>query len=328
MDLKLETFSFRSGESVLFGKPEIWKEIEDVLLAPVTDFWSFSRNKYIKYLDDRFQEMGWENDLALTKQGKGPMKLMDFRKEAIGIQIGINSNSPKSDFLNLQIAKATPSAKIDAGVYITTTSNFQQKISSESGDRWTGSNFQTAKRDLQSSARLLKIPIYLVGLEAVDVPLENVNLDRTAPFIIKELALAFLQQKYGKRIEKKVRVTSKRIDLEFDGLMRLLDKDVVLSIMVSEYMNGLPPRDLSKAVHQLIEQVKQYQQVTRPEICMRFIMLGPSGSEESVKATALEGMALGWSEGIEIECETYPFEEFDNFLAEMRNKLLAKTATV
>ena len=207
MDIKLEKFSFRSGESVLFGKPAIWKEIEDTLLDPEVDIWSLPRRKYLNFLDNRFQKMGWESQPSLIKQGQDPIKLMDFRKETIGIQIGIQSHSPKSDYHNLQIATTTPAAKIDAGVYITATSNFQQKISDESGDRWTGSNFQTAKRDLQSASRLLQVPIYLIGLEAVDVPLENIDLNRTAPFVIKELALAFLQQKYAKRIEKKVRVT-------------------------------------------------------------------------------------------------------------------------
>ena len=65
---------------------------------------------------------------------------MDFMKERIGIEVGFGHASFIGiDLLKFQIASYSGLDKIDIGIYIVTTKNFQKTMKNEFQQNWEGS---------------------------------------------------------------------------------------------------------------------------------------------------------------------------------------------
>ena len=111
--------------------------------------------------------------------------------------------------------------------------------------------------------------------------------------------------------------------IELDGVIRLKDKDIILSIEISENANALPSRLLGNAVSDKIDMIREYQEITRPEVCLRFILVGPFKSSFIDGIFGSDGIASGWDTDIEIEYEAHSWEEFESFLARKRESLLS-----
>lgn len=325
MKLDLEKFSFRSGEIHLNVKTEIKQEIEDIILAqsPVISKWS--RDEYLRIIQADFAAKGWliPPPMLDRKSGKSA-PLMDFVKDRVGIKLGLHSASPQVELLRFQKAQEFIETQIDLGVYICTTAKSQQELGKASGKPWSGPNFHTIVRGLKQLNRMLTVPVCVIGLDVVEAPVRTIDIDNTPPSLMKEFILSFLEEQYGKRIDKNVRVLGKRVDEVFDGVLRLQEKDVILALEISRSSGRFPTRLLSDSIGTFLEAVREYKKITRPEACLRFVLIGEFSSSFISGVFGDAGVAYGWTEDMEVEYEAHTYEEFEEYLAKKREALLSQ----
>lgn len=322
MKLDLEKYSYKSGELHLNTKAAIKEELEGILLAqsPQIDRWS--RDEYVRIIQTDFLAKGWLVPPPMADRGGKSIALMDFMKDRVGVKLGFHSSSPQSDILRFQKAQEFAQTKLDLGVYVVTTAGCQQKLGQMSGKPWAGPNFHTVTRSLKSINRMVSLPVCVIGLDMVEAVVRTINMDATPPSTMKELILSFLENYYGKRIDKNVRVVGKRVNEIFDGVVRLPEKDVILALEVSRSAGTFPTRLMSDSIGPFIEAVKEYQLITRPEASLRFILVGEFSPTFVQDVFGDAGVAFGWSSEIEVEYEAHTFEEFEAYLASKREALL------
>ena len=92
---------------------------------------------------------------------------MDFLKERVGIEVGFGHASFIGiDLLKFQVASYSGLDKIDVGVYIATTKQFQRIMLSQFKQNWEGSlTFEKIQRYLPHFKSAIQIPIYVIGIE-------------------------------------------------------------------------------------------------------------------------------------------------------------------
>jgi len=139
MNLRLQKFSYRFAEQVLNSKLALKQEIEDVLLDAGIDIASLSRPHFNEVLKDLFAKKGWESQPHVFDERQDPSAKMDFLKERVRIEVGFGHASFIGiDLLKFQIASYSGLDKIDAGIYIVTTRNFQKKMKQQYSQNWEG----------------------------------------------------------------------------------------------------------------------------------------------------------------------------------------------
>lgn len=324
MKLDLEKFSFRSGEIHLNTKMEIKQEIEDIILAqsPVITRWS--RDEYLRIIQSDFAAKEWliPPPMLDRKSGKSA-PLMDFVKDRVGIKLGLHSASPQVELLRFQKAQEFIETQIDLGVYICTTAKSQQELGKASGKPWSGPNFHTVVRGLKQLNRMLTVPVCVIGLDLVEAPVRTIDIDNTPPSLMKEFILSYLEDIYEKRIDKNVRVMGKRVDEVFDGVLRLQEKDIILALEISRSSGRFPTRLLSDSIGSFLEAVREYKKITRPEACLRFVLIGEFSSSFISGVFGDAGVAYGWTEDMEVEYEAHTYYEFEEYLTKKRESLLS-----
>lgn len=92
---------------------------------------------------------------------------MDFLKERIGVEVGFGHSSFIGiDLLKFQVASYSGLDKIDLGVYVVTTKNFQKKMISEYKQNWDGSlSFEKVIKYLPHFKSAIQVPIYVFGID-------------------------------------------------------------------------------------------------------------------------------------------------------------------
>jgi len=92
---------------------------------------------------------------------------MDFLKERIGIEVGFGHASFLGmDLLKFQVTSYSGMDKIDVGVYIVTTKEFQKRMIKEFGKNWKGSlSFEKVTRYLPHFKSAIQVPIYVIGID-------------------------------------------------------------------------------------------------------------------------------------------------------------------
>ena len=92
---------------------------------------------------------------------------MDFLKERIGIEVEFGHSSFLGiDLLKFQVASYSGINKIDIGVYITTTREFQKRMKVEFNQNWEGSlTFEKVVRYLPHFKSAIQVPIYVIGID-------------------------------------------------------------------------------------------------------------------------------------------------------------------
>jgi len=165
--LRLQKFSYRFAEQVLNSKLALKQEIEDVLMDPLIDVSSLSRPQFNSVLRERFVSKGWESQPPVFNEPKDPSAKMDFLKERIGIEVGFGHASFIGiDLLKFQVASYSGLDKIDVGVYIVTTKNFQKLMKRDYKQRWEGSlSFEKVVRYLPHFKSAVQLPIYVIGID-------------------------------------------------------------------------------------------------------------------------------------------------------------------
>lgn len=165
--LRLQRYSYRFAEQVLNSKLALKQEIEDILKDPVIDVSSLSRPQFNGILKEEFVSKGWESQPPVFDEPKDPAAKMDFLKERIGIEVGFGHASFIGiDLLKFQVASYSGLNKIDVGVYVVTTKNFQKRMKQDYKKNWEGSlSFEKVVRYLPHFKSAIQLPIYVIGID-------------------------------------------------------------------------------------------------------------------------------------------------------------------
>jgi len=165
--MRFRKFSFRFAEQVLNSKLALKREIESIITDPTMDPASLSRPYFNEILRDAFIAKGWEHQPAVFDEPGDPAARMDFMKERVGIEVSFGHSSFMGiDLLKFQVASYSGLDKIDVGVYIVTTRDFQRRMKKEYGKNWEGSlRFEKVVRYLPHLKSAIQVPIYVMGIE-------------------------------------------------------------------------------------------------------------------------------------------------------------------
>jgi len=167
MCLRFVTYSYRFADEVLNGKIYLKKEIESILSSQYIGLETLSRPNFNEILRKAFVEKGWEDQPAVFDEVGDPSAKMDFLKERIGIEVEFGHSSFLGiDLLKFQVASYSGINKIDIGVYIVTTKEFQKHMKSDHNQNWEGSlNFEKVVRYLPHFKSAIQVPIYVIGID-------------------------------------------------------------------------------------------------------------------------------------------------------------------
>jgi len=165
--LRLEIFSYRFAEQVLNSKLALKREIEETLQEEIQDSCALSRPGLNKLLDERLVARGWQRQPPVFDEPGDPGAKLDFLKERIGVEVGFGHASFLGiDLLKFQVASYSALDKIDVGIYIVTTANFQRRMKSEYKQNWEGSlTFEKVVRYLPHFKSAVQVPIFVLGID-------------------------------------------------------------------------------------------------------------------------------------------------------------------
>lgn len=323
MKLVLDKYSYRSGEDALNRKPGIRREIEAAIMRPGMDVLTFSGAEYVDAIRQELLSKEWENKPTLFDPSGDIIEAMDLRKDNVGILFGIPSNSSPTDMLGFQTARKSPETNIDLGVYIVTTAQCQSTLAKSSGKPWAGISIESTVKNFSQISRQMLVPTCVIGLDLYESPLKIIDIDKTAPSILKELILAFLESKYNAKILKNVCVKGESAVMEFDGIAKFGGKDTVLALELGGGQGNFHTRLRSDSLYGFANCVLEYQEQLGRELLLQFVLIGnfrPSFIDEMF---GLGGTVTTITEGIEVGYEVHSFEEFEAFLVQKKQDLAA-----
>jgi hypothetical protein len=161
------SYSYRFADEVLNAKLAIKKEIEQILDSQQVDPRILSRPHFNEILRGAFIAKGWEDQPAVFDEQGDPSARMDFLKERVGVEVEFGHSSFLGiDLLKFQVASYSGINKIDIGVYITTTREFQKRMKVDYGQNWEGSlTFEKVVRYLPHLKSAIQVPIYVIGID-------------------------------------------------------------------------------------------------------------------------------------------------------------------
>ena len=161
------SYSSKFTEQVLNSKLALKEEIISVVTDQSIEIPSLSRPGFNKILREHFTQRGWEDQPSVFAEEGDPAAKMDFLKERVGIEVGFGHASFLGiDLLKFQVASYSGLDKIDAGIYIVTTKQFQKVMEAQHKQNWEGSlTFEKVQRYLPHFKSAIQIPIYVIGID-------------------------------------------------------------------------------------------------------------------------------------------------------------------
>lgn len=95
-----------------------------------------------------------------------PGARMDFLKSRVGVEVEFGHSSFLGiDLLKFQVSSYAGLNKIDVGVYVVTTGDFQNKMKRDHKNKWEGSlTFEKVVRYLPHFKSAIQVPIYVLGI--------------------------------------------------------------------------------------------------------------------------------------------------------------------
>ena len=165
--IRLKKFSYRFAEQVLNSKFSLKQEIESILTNSDLNLSEMSRPNFNKKLDELFVTKGWGRQPPVFNEPNDPTAKMDFLKERIGIEVGFGHSSFIGiDLLKFQVASYSGLDKIDIGVYIVTTKNFQKLMKQRFDKNWKGSlSYEKVVKYLPHFKSAIQLPIDIIGID-------------------------------------------------------------------------------------------------------------------------------------------------------------------
>ena len=167
MTLRLQNFSYRFAEQVLNSKLALKQEIENLFVDPSIYIPSLSRPRFNEVLKALFEGRGWESQPSVFNEPGDPSAKMDFLKDRVGVEVGFGHASFIGiDLLKFQVASYSGLDRIDVGVYVVTTRNFQKQMKRQHNQNWAGSlTFEKVTRYLPHFKSAIQVPIYVIGID-------------------------------------------------------------------------------------------------------------------------------------------------------------------
>ena len=323
MKLILDKYSYRSGEDLLNRNPGIRREVEGAILRPGLSVMTFSGTEYTEMMRQELLSKGWENKPTLLDPSGDIVEAMDLRKDKVGVRFGIPSNSSPTDMMGFQTARKSPETEIDLGVYIVTTAECQATLTKSSGKPWAGISIESTVKNFSQISRQMLVPTCVIGLDLYESPLKTIDIDKTAPSIIKELMLSFLEAKYGTKILKNICIKGDNAVMEFDGIAKFDGKDTVLALELGGGQGNFPTRLRSDSLYGFANCVLEYQEQLGRELQLQFVLMGDFRPSYIDEMFGVGGTAMTVTEGIEVGYEIHSFDEFESFLLQKKQALAA-----
>lgn len=164
--MKYKTSSFRFAEEVLNSKFSLKNEILGVV-SKEYDFSILSRPSFNQLIKKEMMTLGWQDQPAVFDDVQDPTAKLDFLKERIGVEVEFGHASFLGiDLLKFQVASYSGINKIDLGVYIVTTNNFQKLLETKYDKKWEGSlSFEKVLRYLPHFKSAIQVPIFVIGID-------------------------------------------------------------------------------------------------------------------------------------------------------------------
>ncbi|MBI2667722.1 restriction endonuclease [Candidatus Woesearchaeota archaeon] len=166
--MNFKTFSFRFAEQVLNSNLNLKSEILGIIqdLNPQKE--NLTRPNLNKIFHEEFTQKSWKDEPVVFDAIDDPTAKLDFLKNRIGIEVQFGHSS----FLGIDLLKfqtlsySNPNLdKIDVGVYIVTTKDYQKELISR-GLKWEGSlNFEKVIKYLPHFRSAIQVPIFVIGLD-------------------------------------------------------------------------------------------------------------------------------------------------------------------
>jgi hypothetical protein len=165
--MRFRSFSYRFAEQVLNSKLALRHEIENILTDKAIDIAALSRPAFNPVLRTAFKAKGWEDQPSVFQEPGDPAARMDSLKDRVGIEVGFGHASFLGmDLLKFQVASYSGFDKIDVGVYIVTTGEFQRQMKVKYNQNWEGSlTFEKVVRYLPHFKSAIQVPIFVMGIE-------------------------------------------------------------------------------------------------------------------------------------------------------------------
>jgi Restriction endonuclease BglII len=166
MKFHLQKYSYRFAEQVLNSNLSIKQEVERIISDLIFDVSILSRPKFNSLLREQFIAHGWEDQPHVFGDSGDPGAKMDFLKSRVGVEVGFGHASFIGiDLLKFQVSSYAGLDKIDVGIYIVTTREFQSKMKREHENNWEGSlTFEKVVKYLPHFKSAIQVPIYVIGI--------------------------------------------------------------------------------------------------------------------------------------------------------------------
>lgn len=164
--MRILKYSYRSADEILLTKPDIMEEIDTIIIRDI-DLSALSRSHFDQVLKEIFISNGWQNHPSAFNEPINPFSKIELIKDCTGLEFGFRHASLTGhNLLKFQLSSAFNSDKIDVGIFVVTTANFQKQIKKAYRHNWVGAmTFEKVDRYLRHFKTAIEMPIYLVGID-------------------------------------------------------------------------------------------------------------------------------------------------------------------
>jgi hypothetical protein len=167
MKIRLQRYSYRFAEQVLNSKLAVKQEIDEILSNPEISISELSRPKFNELLRTAFVSKGWQDQPPVFDEVDDPSARMDFLKDRVGIEVAFGHASFIGiDLLKFQVASYSGLDKIDIGIYVVTTKEFQKQVKKQFNQNWEGSlTYEKVVHYLPHFKTAIQVPVYVIGID-------------------------------------------------------------------------------------------------------------------------------------------------------------------
>jgi hypothetical protein len=164
--MRYQRYSYRFAEEVLNSKLSLKQEVDDIIASVKPDN-NLSRPNFNEILKKSFVKHGWEDQPLVFNEPNDPTAKMDFMKERIGVEVEFGHSSFLGiDLLKFQVCSYSGINKIDVGIYVVTTKEFQKQMQSKYDQNWKGSlSFEKVVKYLPHFKSAIQVPVWVIGID-------------------------------------------------------------------------------------------------------------------------------------------------------------------